>query len=136
MSDDLDPREWRMHPDDVIEWIVRLVGDELEPMIRKAAEYGGADLEIMGGAMVALIDRSKFDPDTNWTKLGIEMGLAFYQLGKISRMFGAWAEGRTPSEDTLYDNMIYSLMLRFVRRFGHWRIDGTAPTTYDHYRTR
>lgn len=136
MSEDLDPREWRMHPDDVVEWLVRLVSDELEPMIRKAAEYGGADLEIMGGAMIALVDRSKFPPDTNWTKLGMEMGLAFYQLGKISRMFGAWAEGRTPSDDTLYDDMIYSLMLRFVRRFGHWRIDGSAPTTYDYYRTR
>ncbi len=74
----------------------------------KAREYGSVDLEIIGEAMKKLNVRSgEIDPQ--------ELGIAFYLQGKVARLFGAYAEGREPSDDTLHDIVVYAMMMRLQR---------------------
>lgn len=86
---------------------------------RKALEYGGADLLIMGKSMESLIPHGELDAQSR-ERSGIEMAIGFYLQGKVSRMFGAWNKGLEPSEDTLHDAETYCKMMRYVRRFGAW----------------
>lgn len=86
---------------------------------RKALEYGGSDLLIMGKSMESLIPHGELDGEAR-SRAGIEMAIGFYLQGKVSRLFGAWNKGREPSEDTWHDAEIYCKMARYVRRFGAW----------------
>lgn len=88
-----------------------LLEEDIEMYLRKNEEYGDADLRIMGNAMLELCPQMKEHGERG----GIEMALAFYMLGKVARMFGAYAEGRPPSDDTFQDLTVYSLMARMNR---------------------
>lgn len=85
---------------------------DLQKVLPKVEEYTSADLEIMGVVM---------------EKWGLaapggseEAACAWYILGKIARCVAAYREGRLPSDDTLEDITIYSLMMRRIRRTGSW----------------
>lgn len=92
--------------------------DNLKRALDKAYEYDGLDLEIMGSAMQGLLP-SGLDAQTS-RALGLEMAIAFYQLGKITRTFGAYRQGRVPTEDDWHDQEIYARMARIIRRQGRW----------------
>lgn len=86
----------------------------------KAMEYGSHDLEIMGTSMEALLPHGNLlDPQSRHSA-GIEMAIAFYLMGKASRMFGAFKKGSTPGDDSWRDGSIYSMMARWVRQNGKW----------------
>src|SRR4051812_37070054 len=91
---------------------------DLAGVAGKAQEYGSADLDIMGLAMVKLTDWHA--GEEHMRQIGQELALSHYLLGKIARMFGAYANGRLPSDDTLLDTTVYSMMLRRVRAQGGW----------------
>lgn len=83
----------------------------------KAVEYGSADLKIMGQAMAMVSGRFGDDiPDRVW----IELAIAFYALGKVARLFGAYEQGRLPSDDTWHDLGVYCRMAQRVRESGGW----------------
>jgi hypothetical protein len=88
---------------------------EIERTVPKAVEYGAADLEVMGVAMLHLVPRERRS-----RQLGLEMALAFYALGKVARLFGAFERGDLPSEDTWFDLGVYCRMAERVREFGEW----------------
>lgn len=88
-------------------WWGEICDLDFQEYSRKATEYGSADLEIMGEAMRQLVQ----DEDAD----GEEMAIAFYLLGKVARMFGAYAKGQEPSDDTLHDLTVYSMMARWGR---------------------
>jgi hypothetical protein len=48
------------------------------------------------------------------------MAIAFYLLGKATRVFGAYQRGGRPSDDTWHDLTVYSMMARRVRETGGW----------------
>ena len=88
---------------------------EIVRTVPKAVEYGAADLEVMGSAMLHLVPRERRS-----RQLGLEMALAFYALGKVARLFGAFERGELPSEDTWFDLGVYCRMAERVREFGEW----------------
>jgi len=85
----------------------------------KAMEYGSHDLEIMAVSMEALLPAGELDPQSRHAT-AIEMSIAFYLMGKVARMFGAFKKGTTPGDDSWRDGLIYSLMGRYVRQNGRW----------------
>lgn len=97
------------------EWWREQAEMEIERTVPKAVEYGAADLEIMGTAMLHLVPR-----ELRSRQLGLEMALAFYSLGKVARLFGAFERGVLPSEDTWFDLSVYCRMAQRVRETGEW----------------
>lgn len=89
---------------------------EADRVIPKAVEYGAADLDVMGHALGLLL------PNTaGWTKEGREeAACAFYALGKIARVFGAYAQGKLPSDDCWHDLGVYARMVQIIRWRGRW----------------
>lgn len=74
--------------------------------IAKSNEYGSVDLEIMGDSL-ALQGVSPRE--------GSEIAaIMFYALGKVARAISALNAGKLPSEDTLRDLTVYSMMARLI----------------------
>lgn len=103
-------------------WWMETSEADLNAVVPKAVQYGGADLEVMGEAMQHLIPKEarKKLGELRCQKMGLEMAVAFYALGKVARLYGAFEQGRMPSEDTWFDLEIYARMGRRVRETGSW----------------
>jgi hypothetical protein len=111
--------------EDLQAWAAGVVVEDLKSVKRQITEYGSIDLEIMG---MGLLEASSVPTDQHTEQRGMEMALVFYLQGKVARCISAMAAGKPPSDDTLRDLRVYSLMLAHVREFGHWRIgDGEEP---------
>lgn len=108
--------------DELCAWAMSEVNADLNSVKRQITEYGSIDLEIMGRGLQEMSGI----PVTMDAAVGQEMAVIFYILGKVSRGISAIAAGQMPSEDSLRDITVYSLMLRHVRQFGHWKIEGTT----------
>jgi len=95
-------------------WWEDTTDDELASLLPKVIEYGSHDLKIIGDVMLLLRPelRGKVNPE--------EMGVAFYALGKIARIMGAYADGIAPSNDSWHDLAIYSRMAQRIRSVGGW----------------
>lgn len=105
----------------IMGWWIDTAKTDAEKTVPKAIQYGAVDFDIMGQFMVALVaDKLHGADDAEKMRVGREMAIAFYMLGKMGRMVGAYATGVLPSDDTLFDTTIYSMMLRRVRETGHW----------------
>ncbi len=105
-----------------LENLVQMVRGDLEGTMEKADEYGAIDLEIMGFALRKLLEGPPvtFGTEEEANKAGMEMAIAFYELGKIARCFSAYRQGQLPKDDTWLDTTIYSMMARHVRKTGSW----------------
>lgn len=83
----------------------------------KAVEYGSLDLSIMGASIAKL-----------WPGIGenappgsqLQAAIAFYLLGKVSRVLSALAEGKPPPTDSWEDAEVYAMMGRYVQEHGQW----------------
>lgn len=85
--------------------------------LSKRRDYGSADLVLMAAGMRILAESDAWTPTD---KQAMEMALGFYQLGKVARKFGAWAQGKDPNIDSDVDLGVYSMMARRVRETGEW----------------
>lgn len=96
------------------EWWHATTKDEIDSMMPKVIEYGSNDLKMMGEAMLGLKPElaDKIEPE--------ELAIAFYALGKIARIFGAYQDGSAPSDDSWHDLAIYARMAQRVRDAGYW----------------
>lgn len=105
----------------LLSWWESLASHDAAKTAPKAVEYGAADLDIMGQAMVAL-GNGAWDGATQDERLAIgrEMACAFYALGKLARIFSAFQQGRPPSDDSWFDLTVYSVMARRIRQTGIW----------------
>ncbi len=93
---------------------------EIDRVLPKAIEYGAVDLEIMGFALGRLLN-SPNARMREWTGAELqEMACAFYNLGKVARAFGAYAEGRMPNDDCWHDGGVYARMVQIIRERGGW----------------
>lgn len=113
---------------DIADWWETTTKDDLAEYQRKNAEYGDADLSVIGGSLSLMAGNPK---DVEWSD---EIGIAFYLLGKVSRMISAYKEGSTPSDDTLKDIAIYAMMARLhrerkLRRSDAWFIQMNEKTS-------
>jgi hypothetical protein len=93
---------------DIHGWWIDTARQDAELYVAKATEYGSVDLEIMGDTM-ALQGIAPRD--------GSELAaIMFYALGKIARAISALNAGKLPSEDTLKDLTVYSMMARLIHK--------------------
>jgi hypothetical protein len=76
--------------------------------------YGSADLEIMGRGLAVIAS------DVEGVVTYDELAIAAYILGKISRIFGALAQGHPPTDDTWHDIAVYTKMAQRIRETGSW----------------
>lgn len=83
--------------------------------LRKAVQYGSADLEVMGAAMVLLLPADSRDH-----RLGLQMAIGFYCLGKVARLFGAFEQGHSPTADDWFDLHVYAKMGLKAMETGRW----------------
>lgn len=98
------------------DWWMDIAQQEAEQVIPKAVEYGASDLRVMGAAMRHLFPGEEPVPE----RVLVEMAIAFYALGKVARLFGAYEQGRLPSDDTWHDLGVYCRMAQHVRAYGEW----------------
>ena len=121
----------------MMSWVLGTIESDLDEVIPKAILYGGADLEVMAAAMRPFLDVSyagaEHDEQT-MQRLAMEAAVGFYTLGKVARLMGGYAAGQIPSDDTWGDLTIYSVMGRYIRHHGEWRVQiedddrGSDPT--------
>lgn len=97
-------------------WWYTQAQKEVGLVIDKAIEYGAADLKVMGKAMLCMMEGGESQPE----RVGIELAIAFYALGKVARLFGAFERGAVPSDDCWQDLGIYCRMAQRVRESGGW----------------
>lgn len=106
--------------DEFVSWWRTVTENDLAATLPKIGEYGAADLKIMGEAMVSMHPNLQAMDERERGEVGIEMAIAFYLLGKVSRLFGAYQSGGRPSDDTWHDTSVYAMMGRRVRETGGW----------------
>lgn len=83
----------------------------------KAFEYGSLDLSIMGAGIAKL-----------WPGIGenappaaqLQAAIAFYLMGKVSRVLSALSEGKPPPTDSWLDAEVYAMMGGYVQEHGQW----------------
>lgn len=99
-------------------WWYTQAQKEVGLVIDKAIEYGAADLKVMGKAMECLMEKK--NEEVRPERVGIELAIGFYALGKVARLFGAYERGELPSDDCWADLGIYCRMAQRVRESGGW----------------
>lgn len=120
-----------MRSSDVKETIYRRTMDEMDTVVERAIEYGAHDLRVMGAAMLQLLnetarahlDDPDYDRGDGGSAFGMCMAVAFYELGKISRMLGTMMQGEWPSNDTVKDIRIYAHMFTHIAEYGDWYVE-------------
>ena len=107
---------------DLHKWWMLTAQHEIEPLISKAQEYGGArragDLAQIGHQLVQTGVKGNPENEAEMQELGIY----FYIIGKIARWTAAISEGRPVSDDTLHDIGIYIRMVQRIRDAGGWPV--------------
>lgn len=96
-------------------WWTQTTDADFQAMGPKVAEYTASDLVLMGQFLEHWHGGERL-PDAG----GQEAAVMFYVLGKVARAVAAYKDGRLPSEDTLHDITVYSLMARRIREVGGW----------------
>lgn len=111
---------------ELVRWWVRVALAESTTVAAKALEYGGGgnaiDLYEIGRTMVLSSEPKWRDMATDepTNQQFAELGIYFYVVGKMARWTAAVMEGRTVSDDTLYDIGVYIRMAQRVRQVGGW----------------
>lgn len=100
--------------DELTLWWLDQARAEIDMVVDKAIEYGATDLVDIGHQLARTAGRTICDQDA------AEWGIAFYALGKVSRILAAIAEGRQPSEDSWLDLGVYARMAQRVKQCGGW----------------
>lgn len=107
---------------ELTDWWHDQADNEIARTVPKAVEYGATDLLVMAKAMEQLLPAAALEGLSREAveSLTQEMAVAFYALGKVSRLFGAYAEGRPASADTWFDLGVYCRMAERIRETGRW----------------
>lgn len=105
---------------EINDWWLAVATDDAKVTAPKAVEYGASDIGIMGASMQTLFPNSAAMPPEERERVGREMAIAFYVLGKVSRLFGAYQQGKIPGDDSWFDICVYGMMARRIRETGRW----------------
>ena len=82
------PPETQERVREVEAWWMNQALQEAEVLIPRAVEYGAKDLELMGEGLFMMLTKVHADVPKE------EVAIAFYVLGKIARIIGAYEEHR------------------------------------------
>ena len=97
------------------QWWMDRARTEVLAVVPKAQEYGSGDLIAIGQQIARLAGR-----DQPSDAEAAELGVFFYQHGKMARWADALQHGRQVSDDTLHDIAVYAKMAQHIRRFDSW----------------
>lgn len=97
----------------VADWWSDTAAGDLDAFLPKLQEYGSNDLIDCGRALALVAGWNGLDDGQC-----AEIGVFFYLYGKMSRWAEALANRRRPSDDTLHDVTVYSMMARRIRETG------------------
>jgi hypothetical protein len=100
------------------DWMVEHHAALQEQTVRKAGEYGALDLKVMGASLAEVLSELGGDDAPPAAKL--QAAIAFYLLGKVSRVISALAEGKPAPTDSWLDAQVYSMMGSYVQEHGQW----------------
>lgn len=95
-------------------WWGHVAAREFDAILPKVEQYGATDLRVLGAAMRSMAPQASSDVSDE------ELAIAFYAFGKLSRIMGAIADGRCPSDDCWHDLAVYAKMAQRVRETGNW----------------
>ncbi len=109
------PDQTRQKALDLLGWLQAFQTKTENETVRKAVKYGSADLKVMGEAMVLILPR-----EHRSEQMGLQMAVAFYLLGKVARIFGAFEQGHSPTADDWFDAEVYSKMGLKIFETGKW----------------
>lgn len=103
------------------DWWEELARQDIAKTVPKAQAYGskGEDLISVGRQLAELAEKPPpegVDPEQYYAELGVY----FYIIGKLSRAAEAFRIGKIPSDDTVFDIRIYSIIWQRIRDTGHW----------------
>jgi hypothetical protein len=101
-------------------WWFHMADIEIEATVPKAVEYSSTDLADIGHVLARTAGRKVSNEEA------AELGVFFYLQGKLSRWAGAIAQGKRPSDDTIFDIGVYCRMAQRIRYSGNW--PGTENT--------
>ncbi len=101
-------------PTSLADWWQTTADDDLAACVPKMREYGSRDLSELGNWLGALMG---WELDT---AKATELGCIMYLVGKLARVHEALARREMPSEDTMHDITVYSMMARCARDRGGW----------------
>lgn len=102
---------------DLRHWMEQHHAELRKATAAKADEYGSLDLKMMG-AMLEKVMPGIGEGSPPGTRE--QAAIAFYALGKISRVFSALAEGKPAPTDSWLDLEVYALMAQRVMESGQW----------------
>jgi hypothetical protein len=109
------PDQVRQKVIDLKTWLEDLETKIGTETLRKAVQYGSADLAVMGHAMNLLLPKP-----VRSEVMGLQMAIGHYALGKVARIFGAFEQGHSPTHDDWFDLMVYAKMGLKVMETGRW----------------
>lgn len=114
--------EWRR--EELTAWWHAVANGDLEMLLPKAAEYSAHDLRMTGHVLADMMD---IEPVSD--AFAAELACAVYLMSKVTRILGAYKDGRLPSIDSVTDARVYSTMMARIREKGAWPGWGSAHTT-------
>lgn len=95
-------------------WWMAHAKEEVDRTVPKAIEYSSTDLADIGHQLARTAGREVDSEEA------AELGIFFYLQGKLSRWAGAIAQGKRPSDDTIFDIGVYCRMAQRIRDVGGW----------------
>jgi len=101
---------------DLQQWWTAQTEDEIARLLPKLDEYGTLDLIIMGNTLGVVWEQGS---NASPTEL-VEFTLATYALSKLARAYGAYQNGKLPSDDTWLDASTYIRMILRTKSCGGW----------------
>jgi hypothetical protein len=111
---ELDPEPARPDGKELGDWWHRVADSDLEMLLPKAVEYSAHDLRMTGHVMADLMGIKVDDA------FAAELACAVYLMSKVTRILGAYKDGRLPSSDSLTDSRVYATMMARIREKGSW----------------
>lgn len=97
------------------DWWMEIASQEVERVAPKAVEYGSTDLVDIGKDLGRLIGWENITHEE-----AAELGIYFYEVGKMARWADAIRRRARVSDDTLHDIGVYVRMAQRVRAVGGW----------------
>jgi len=106
---------------EITHWWTSHAVNVIERTAPKAAQYGAADLDLMGQAMESqYAEAIKWMTPEERKTFGRYAACAFYALGKVARIQGALERGELPHSDSEFDLEVYAVMMTCIRQTGRW----------------
>ena len=95
-------------------WWHQIAEQDLAMLLPKAAEYSAHDLRMTGHVLADMMGISVDD------SFAAELACATYLMSKVTRILGAYKEGRLPAIDSITDARVYATMMARIRDTGGW----------------